>query len=136
MFKAWQFLIINAYTLPKLMTLLFFLNNENSVTDVKHAVNLLVLLKVYNKISEKIVKSCCEIAGIDVLKAVQMALCSNECVNLKTNTIKILRIHFSYNRRRKNDDNYRRYIIKIEKLVRWWRMRQLKIEGKNLILKL
>ena len=78
----------------------------------------------------------CEIAGIDVLKAVQMALCGNECVNLKTNTIKILRIHFSYNRRRKNDDNYRRYIIKIEKLVRWWRMRQLKIEGKNLILKL
>ena len=75
----------------------------------------------------------CEIAGIDVLKAVQMALCGNEYVNLKTNTIKILRIHFSYNRRRKNDDNYRRYIIKIEKLVRWWRMRQLKIEGKNLI---
>ena len=45
-----------------------------------------------------------------------MAFCGMECVNLKSNTIKILEIHFSYNRSLENDENYRRYIIKIEKL--------------------
>ena len=39
-----------------------------------------------------------------------MALCGMECVNLKNNAIKILGIHFSYNRRLENDENYRRYI--------------------------
>ena len=43
-------------------------------------------------------KSKCEIAGISVLKGVQMALCGMECVNLKNNTMKILGIHLSYSR--------------------------------------
>ena len=64
-----------------------------------------------------------------------MALCGMECVNLKNNTIKILGIHFSYNKSLENDENYRRYIIKIEKLLKLWRMRQLTIENKILIFK-
>ena len=64
-----------------------------------------------------------------------MALCGMECVNLKNNTIKILGIHFSYNRRLKNDENYIRYIIKNEKSLKLWRMRQLTIEGKISIFK-
>ena len=64
-----------------------------------------------------------------------MVLCGMECVNLKNNTIKILGIHFSYNKRLENDENYRRYIIKIEKLLKLWRMRKLTIEGKILIFK-
>ena len=62
-----------------------------------------------------------------------MVLCSMECVNLKTNTIKILGSHFSCNRRVLNDENYRKYIGKIEKLLKWWRMLQLTIEDKILI---
>ena len=62
-----------------------------------------------------------------------MVLCSMECVNLKTNTIKILGSHFSYNRRVLNDENYKKYIGKIEKLLKWWRMLQLTIEDKILI---
>ena len=61
-----------------------------------------------------------------------MAFCGMECVNLKNNTIKILGIHFSYNKTLENDENYRRYIIKIEKLLKLWRTRQLAIEGKIL----
>ena len=38
-----------------------------------------------------------------------------KCANLKTNTIKIQGIHSSYNRRLENDENCRKYIIKIEK---------------------
>ena len=75
-------------------------------------------------------KSKCKIAGIGVLKWVQMALCGMEFVTLKNNTFKTLGIHFSYNKGLENDENYRRYIIKIEKLLKLWRMRQLTIEGK------
>ena len=58
-----------------------------------------------------------------------MVLCGMECVNLKNNAIKILGIHFSYNRSLEN------IIIKIEKLLKLWRMRQLAIEGKISIFK-
>ena len=39
-------------------------------------------------------KSNCEIAGVGVLSKAQMAPCGMECVNLKTNAIKILGIYF------------------------------------------
>ena len=42
-----------------------------------------------------------------------MVLCGMECVNLKTTSIKILRIHFSCNGKIENDENYSIYIIKI-----------------------
>ena len=40
-------------------------------------------------------KSKSEIVGIGIVKGVQTALSSMECVHLKSNTIKILGIHFS-----------------------------------------
>ena len=58
-----------------------------------------------------------------------------ECINLKTNTIKILVIHFYYNRRLENDESYRICMIKMEILLKLWRMQQLTIEGKILIFK-
>ena len=64
-----------------------------------------------------------------------MALCGMECVNLKNNTIKILGINFSYHRSLENYKNYRRYIIKIEKLLKLSRRRQLAIESKISIFK-
>ena len=76
-----------------------------------------------------------KIACIGVLKGVQMAFCGVWCVNLKTNTIKILGVHFSYNRGLESDENCRKYIIKIEKSLKLWRMWQLTIEGKIVIFK-
>ena len=40
-------------------------------------------------------KSKCERAGIGLLKRVNVALCSMECVNLEKDTIKTLGIHYS-----------------------------------------
>ena len=56
-----------------------------------------------------------------------MVLCGLECVNLETSTIRILGLHFSYNRRLENDENYRRYVIRIENFLKLLRMRQLTI---------
>ena len=80
-----------------------FLSDKNPETEVIQIIE-------HFSISEK---KRWEIAGTGVLKEVQIALCGMECVNLKTNTIRILGIHFSYNRSLENDKNYGRYIIKI-----------------------
>ena len=74
----------------------FFLSDENSVTKV---IQIFEHFSIFSELKPN--KSKCEIAGIDVLKRAQMALCGMECVNLKNNTIKILGIYFSYNKIRK-----------------------------------
>ena len=43
-------------------------------------------------------KSKCEIAGIGVLKGVSMEFYGIECIDLTNNSMKILGIHFSYNK--------------------------------------
>ena len=46
-------------------------------------------------------KGKCEIAGIGVLKGVSLALCGMDCIDLTKKTMKILGIHFSYNKNMK-----------------------------------
>ena len=62
----------------------------------------------------KINKSKHEVAGIGVMKGVEVALCGVECVNLQTNTIKILGIHFSYNKKIENEKNFLDHITKLQ----------------------
>ena len=73
------------------MTLVFFLRNEKSATEV---------IKTFDKFSFfsglKINNAKCEIAGIDVKKGVKIALCGIDCVYLIENVIKISSIYFSY----------------------------------------
>lgn len=44
-----------------------------------------------------------------------MVLCGMQGVNLKTDTVKILKINFSYNASFENYDNYNNHIIEIKK---------------------
>ena len=60
-------------------------------------------------------KSKCEIAGIGVLKGVQVALCGMRCIDLVSNIVKISGISYSYNDKIEIEENFKRYIIKIEK---------------------
>ena len=48
----------------------------------------------------------CEMAGIDVLNGVQVALCGMKCVNLNNETVKTLGVHFSYNKDLEQDKNF------------------------------
>ena len=43
----------------------------------------------------------CEVAGIGSLKRVKIAVCGIKCIDLTTETIKILRVHFTYNQKLK-----------------------------------
>ena len=80
-------------------------------------------------------KSKCEIVGIEALKEVKMALCGIKCTDVRLNTVKILGIHFSYNKKIENDENFLKQITSIEKVLKLWRMRNLTLEGKVTVFK-
>ena len=80
-------------------------------------------------------KSKCEIAGIGVLKGVKVVFCGMICVNIHEDTIKILGIHYSYNKQLENDENFKKYIAKIENVLKLWRARDLLLEGKITVFK-
>ena len=80
-------------------------------------------------------KTKCEIAGIGVLNGVQVALCGMKCVNLNNETVKILGVHFSYNKNLEQDKNFCEHIVKIENILKLWRMRQLTLEGRITVFK-
>ena len=56
----------------------------------------------------------CAIAGIGVLKGVQVAVCGIQCVDLVLDTIKILGTHFSCNEKLKEENNFCLIIANIQ----------------------
>ena len=84
--------------------------------DTKSVIELMNIFDTFSKFSGlKPNKSKCEIAGIGVLKGVQVALCGMRCIDLVSNIVKISGISYSYNDKIEIEENFKRYIIKIEK---------------------
>ena len=79
--------------------------------------------------------SKCEIAGLSSLKGVLEAVCGLKSFNLTTDTIKILRIHFSYNSTLKVQNNFLDTIKSIQKVLRFWNRRILSLEIRIIIFK-
>ena len=72
----------------------------------------------------------CKVAGIGILKGVKVAVCGMNDIDLIKETIKILGIHFSYNSQVQNEQNYLNTVLKIEKVLKLWPMRNLSLAGK------
>ena len=53
-----------------------------------------------------------------------------DCIDLTEKTIKVLGIHFSYNKKPETEENFIRHVRKIEKVLKLWRMRNLTLEEK------
>ena len=53
-----------------------------------------------------------------------------------SNLVKILGIYYCYNEKLKIQENFKRHIIKIKKVLRSWRVRDLSITGKITVLKI
>ena len=81
-------------------------------------------------------KSKCEIAGTGILKGVSMELCGMKCIDLTKDSVKILGIHFSYNKKIENEENFIKLIKKNENVLKTWRTRNLTVQGKLQFLKL
>ena len=72
---------------------IFFLKDRNSIIE------LISELNTFSKFSGlKPNKTKCKIAGIVVPNGVQVALCGMKFVNLNKETVKILGVHFLYNK--------------------------------------
>ena len=79
--------------------------------------------------------SKCEIAGVGVLKEVKVAGCGIQCVDLVLDTIEILGTHFPYNEKLKEERNFCLIIANIQRVLKLWKLRNLTLEEKILILK-
>ena len=68
-----------------------------------------------------------EIAGIDVLKDANVALCALKIVNLTKESIKILGVHLSCNEKLQNELNFCTTIKNVCSVIKLWRMRHLSL---------
>ena len=64
-----------------------------------------------------------------------MAVCGIQCVDLVSDTIKILGTHFSYNEKLKEERNFCLIIANIRRVLKLWKLQNLTLEGKILIFK-
>ena len=108
----------------------FFLKDKESVKEV---MNVFDTFPIYSGLKPN--KSKCKIAGIGVLKVVPMELCGMECIDLTNSSVKILGIHFSYNKKIENEENFIKFIKKMENVLKTWRTRNLTVQGKITIFK-
>ena len=58
-----------------------------------------------------------------------------KCINLNTETVKILGIHYSYDKNKRQNENFVQHITKIENVLKVWRMRKLTILGRIAVFK-
>ena len=81
----------------------FFLND---LLSVKNLIYIFIVFSLFSGLKGNFSK--CEIAGLGLgsLKGVLEAACSLKSINLTTNTIKILGVHFSYNSTLKVQNNF------------------------------
>ena len=56
-----------------------------------------------------------------------------QCNIINEETVKILGINFSHNKKLEEEKSFNNHIAKIENVLRVWRMRDLTIEGKIVI---
>ena len=58
------------------------------------------------------------------------SICGMRCINLHEDTINILRIHYSYNKQLEHDENFIKFIGKIENVLKVWRTGNLSLKRK------
>ena len=58
-----------------------------------------------------------------------------KCVNLNNETVKILGVHFSYDKNLEQDKKFSEHILKIESILKLWLIRQLTLEGRITLVK-
>ena len=105
----------------------FFNRNKNSVIEL---LNIFDIFCVISGLKPN--KSKCKIGRIGNLKGVYVVLWGLKCINLMNEAVKILECHFSHNKTLQPENNFKKYISKIDNVLKVWRMRHLTLEGKIL----
>ena len=100
----------------------FFLK---SIASVRILIDTFKVFSCFSGLKPNIIK--CEIAGLGILKGAQEAVCSLENIDLTNDTIKILGIHFSYDKKIQTERNYLTTVKKIQKALNVWITRKILI---------
>ena len=91
----------------------FFLRDKRSI---KELINTFATFSKYSGLKPN--HENCEIAGIGVLKSVEVAVCGMKYIDLCNDIIKITGIHFSYNKEKRNEKNFLDSITKIQNVFK------------------
>ena len=107
--------------LMQMMVLSFFLKDKNSNNYFSSFTGLKPNL------------SKCEVTGIGALKRVKVAICGIKCIYLTKQAIKIFGVFFSYDKNLHLENNCRKTVLNIERILKIWRPRNLTLESKIII---
>ena len=108
----------------------FFVADLNSVVEIN---NTFIIFSNFSGL--KLNSSKCEICGIGAKKGDKTALCGFKNVDLTSDAIRVLGVHFSYNNNICIQRNFIDVIKKIENVLKVWNMRNLTLTGKIIIFK-
>ena len=72
-------------------------------------------------------------AEIGALRGVKVAICRIKCIDLTKEAIKILEVFFSYDKNLQPENNFRKTILNIQRILKMWRRRNPTLEGKIII---
>ena len=108
----------------------FFLQNLESILEL---INCFNIFSRYSGLQPNFSK--CEFSGIGSLKGVKKAVCGLTCKDLLNDSMKILGINFSYNKRIQMELNFLDTVKQIKRVLSVWNMRSLSLEGRILIFK-
>ena len=104
----------------------FFLND---LLSVKNLVDTFKVFSLFSGLNANFSK--CEIAGLGSLKGVLEAVCGLKSINLTTDTIKILGVHFSYNSTLKVQNNFLDTVKSIQKALRFLEQKNTLVRRKD-----
>ena len=95
-----------------------FLKDKNSIKELLNTINY---FSSFMGLKPNLSK--CEVARIGALKGVKVAICGIKCIDLTKEAIKNLQL----------ENNFRKTILNIERILKMSRQRNLPLEGKIII---
>ena len=108
----------------------FFLRNEKLALEL---INTFDTFSLFSGL--KVNKGKCEIAGIGIKNVVKVALSGMECIDLTEDTLATYCIYFSYNKTLELEKNFLSHIIKIQNILKLWKLRNLTTEARIVVFK-
>ena len=96
----------------------FFLKDKNSIKELLKTINYFSTLTGLKPNLSK-----CEVAGMGALKGVKVAICGIKCIDLTKEVIKVLGVFCTYEKNLQLENNFRKIILNIERILKMWRRR-------------
>ena len=91
----------------------FFLRDKISINELMNTINYFLSFTGLKPSLSK-----CEVAGIDALKGAKVAICGIKYIDLTKEAIKISGVFFSYDKNLQLENNFRKTVINIERILK------------------